>query len=115
MSGSIRSRNVTAYKPPGNRAVDPYADAFTLLAEVLALSARLPGAACASQPDLFNPGVDAVQRRLAVGICTTKCPCLTECRAWAATVPPGHVSGTVAGQYRPPPHHPRKVRNHVDG
>lgn len=91
-----------------------------LLSRTLASTVRLPGAACAGRPELFDPAGEyeprqSVIRRheAAARMCTFTCPALDECRAWFTTLPPSRrPSGVVAG-HRPPisaaPGRPRKA------
>lgn len=98
---NTRTRQVSLYKPPRNPPRDPYADIISLIASVLTKSAKLDGAACVAQPDLFSTDASQEQQAEAIAICST-CPAFDACRDWANSLPPGHVSGVVAAQVRKP-------------
>jgi hypothetical protein len=67
-----------------------------LLVEILRGSVKLPGAACVSDPQMFD-GDDANATEGALARCGT-CPCLQECREWASSFAVGRLSGVVAGE-----------------
>lgn len=82
--------------------------AIRALSRILDRSARLPGAACAGRPELFDPAGEyeprqSVIRRheAAVRLCRFTCPALTECTAWAEGLTPRQRPGGVLAGHRP--------------
>ena len=69
-------------------------DAVTLIAEILAGTTPLPGAACTTRPEIFDLDGDPKQ---AAALCA-QCTAADRCTQWAAALPPGHVTGVIAGQ-----------------
>ena len=82
------------------------ADAVTLVAAILAGTTALPGAACTSRPNLFDH--DTGDPKQAASLCN-RCPAKSRCADWAATLPPGHASGVIAGQIHRPRRYTKKV------
>ena len=85
---------------------DRYTDSISLLAAVLERTPALPEAACRSKPHIFDGDQDDDHTE-AINLCR-QCPARQACERWAASVPPGFVTGVVAGVYRPAPHTGRK-------
>lgn len=73
-----------------------------LLAEILRGVPRLDGAACVSAPTVFD--LDGGDPTLAAAVCSS-CPARSDCSAWASALPPGDVTGTVAGEIHRHRHH----------
>ena len=82
------------------------ADAVTLVAAILAGTTALPGAACTTQPAVFD--IDGGNPKKAATLCA-RCPAKPRCAQWAATLPPGHASGVIAGQIHRPRRYTKKV------
>ena len=94
--------------------------AIRALSKILDRSARLPGAACAGRPELFDPAGEyeprqSVIRRheAAVRLCRFTCPALTECELWLDQLPRSQRPGGVVAGHRPhlpaSPGRPRKA------
>ena len=93
--------------------------AIRALSKILDRSARLPEAACAGRPELFDPSGEheprpSVIRRheAAVRLCRFTCPALTECELWFDQLPRSQRPAGVVAGHRPnlpaAPGRPRK-------
>jgi len=71
-----------------------------LVAEMLRDSPKLPNAACAEHPELFDAVDDPACVEAAVEICETRCRDFDRCRAWADSLPRFAVHGVLAGELR---------------
>ncbi len=86
-------------------AKDRPVDWVDLAALIITGTASLPGAACTSRPDLFDPeSTDEYVIAEALTLCHKSCPVLKQCREWDAAQPKSRqLYGVTAGRYRPQP------------
>lgn len=95
--------------------------AIRALSKILDRSARLPGAACAGRPELFDPAGEyeprqSVIRRheAAVRLCRFTCPALAECELWLEQLPRSQrPAGVVAGRRPHLPAAPGRPRKEI--
>ena len=103
---SNRTRWVSPYRLTPDDRHRQTADAVTLVAAILAGTTPLPGAACTKRPEIFDH--DTGDPKQAATLCN-RCPAKNRCAEWAATLPPGHATGVIAGQIHRPKKYTKKV------
>jgi len=105
-----QNRRTPPHKPTPAERHRHTTDAVTLLAAILTGSTPLPGAACTTQPEVFD--LDGCNPTQAATLCN-RCPARSRCTDWAATLRPGHASGVIAGKIHRYPNRAASTRKRV--